>query len=309
MKAVFVIITKTYGTVIPPFFNRFLAQPSRLYLNSWISQFLKNSSQSYNESACVSPATNYTPIPGSVDLTKSPLVNFTNFIASNVVGANGPLGLNVIMDTFTRHTGIVPLSPRNNFTFAFDLPLPFLDKNISLILGIVNGSIAGLNTWKNVDVLEAVLPEVLLTHASLDGVNVSFNYYLHIASGDKILKTHGENTMITFGNDLNISLLLALNESQVTSMMAYPFNFSHLSCLRSSVIEFSFAKVNISSLLSSFFQISIASDGANNTKTTSVHFNEFIQNLINGFAHSGFNYIANLITNSSTNQSSSCPKV
>lgn len=310
MKAVFVILTKTYGTVIPPFFNRFLAQPSRLFTNRWVSQYLHNASLQYNQSTCVPPVTNHTQFPGSIDLTKSPLVNFTNFIASNVIGANGPLGLNRIMDQFTRHTGIVQLSPLNNLTLSFEIPLPVLGKNISFEFGIVNGSISGLNTWQEVDIIRAISPHVLLTHASLEGVNLSVNYYLHIISGDRVLKSHGENRVITFGNDMNISVLLALNESQMASMMMYPNNFTHLSCIYSSIIDFSFDSVNLSSLLSSYIEFSIGSYGVNNSKAIGVELNAFIQKLINSIAHSSFNYLANYIANSSslTNQSD-CPMV
>lgn len=92
----------------------------------------------------------------AVSLINNSLVRLVNYILNDVVGADGTLGINKIVNNLTDNSGIVQLTLKK-LTDIFDyfgVSIPTevtfpLTKFTNMTIGFSSLGVAGLNTWKN----------------------------------------------------------------------------------------------------------------------------------------------------------------
>lgn len=83
------------------------------------------------------------------------MVRLVDYILNDVVGADGTLGINVIVNNLTDNTGIFRVTPANltqladylNMSIPFEFAFPITEFT-NLTIHFVGLNISGLNTWQ-----------------------------------------------------------------------------------------------------------------------------------------------------------------
>ena len=125
------------------------------------------------------------------DIKKSALINAVGFLLNKLIGVDGPLNINKLVNIITQNTGIIQLHEFYNKSINFEFNLT--DKNdtslgnIGICLEDLN--ISGLNTWKNFTALEPYDKILLYSYTYLKNLTIdiiiSIKMKLNTASGLK----------------------------------------------------------------------------------------------------------------------------
>ena len=125
------------------------------------------------------------------DIKKSALINAVGFLLNKLIGVDGPLNINKLVNIITQNTGIIQLHEFYNKSINFEFNLT--DKNdtslgnIGICLEDLN--ISGLNTWKNFTALEPYDKILLYSYTYLKNLTIdiiiSIKMKLDTASGLK----------------------------------------------------------------------------------------------------------------------------
>lgn len=135
-----------------------------------------------NVSDSIRPFTRPLPPPapphipkGSVDFTQNQYVKLIDYLLDDVVGVQGPLGINKIIDAFTNGTGSFSL---NNLSLSAAI-VANADKNVTL--GVTSINISHLNTWQLLDVLRPKTNFTFDIRTALQYLNVSIAFFVDVA--------------------------------------------------------------------------------------------------------------------------------
>eukprot|EP01113_Clastostelium_recurvatum_P017054 TRINITY_DN1997_c0_g1_i2.p1 TRINITY_DN1997_c0_g1~~TRINITY_DN1997_c0_g1_i2.p1 ORF type:complete len:1061 (-),score=196.82 TRINITY_DN1997_c0_g1_i2:41-3223(-) len=139
----------------------------------------------------------------SADLTRSTILGLIDYFLNDLVGANGALGINKIMNYFTNDTGavLVPdvaallnnvthLLPSNlpfNISNAFILPINSTLGTIELVIQAFN--ISGLNSWNQFDILEPTKATALSSRTGMDKLALSLQFLINVTTASETLQT------------------------------------------------------------------------------------------------------------------------
>jgi hypothetical protein len=109
-----------------------------------------------------------------VNLTGNPTLTILQFLLDQAMGANGPVGLNRLINVLTRNSGVVGVRGRERGGDAnLTLDVAFATGTVQLTLVELN--ISGLNTWTSFNVLNPDANFSLWSTANIAdlGVNLS----------------------------------------------------------------------------------------------------------------------------------------
>eukprot|EP01105_Mastigella_eilhardi_P014235 TRINITY_DN3247_c0_g1_i1.p1 TRINITY_DN3247_c0_g1~~TRINITY_DN3247_c0_g1_i1.p1 ORF type:complete len:910 (-),score=207.25 TRINITY_DN3247_c0_g1_i1:548-3277(-) len=112
--------------------------------------------------------------PEPLDMHTSALLNFVDFMADDVVGANGEIGLNRIIDHLTNHTGEIRAA---GLPYAAHLPF----SGGVFAAGISALALAGLDTWTLVDLFEPTAPQLLLSRTAAASLSLNAQLWLNLS--------------------------------------------------------------------------------------------------------------------------------
>ena len=99
------------------------------------------------------------------DLRTSSLMSAVSYLLNNLIGINGPLDINSLINIITYDTGIIHLHEFYNKTINIEFNLNDQNNNSlgNFNVGLEDLNINGLNTWKNFTVLEPYDTTILYT--------------------------------------------------------------------------------------------------------------------------------------------------
>ena len=125
------------------------------------------------------------------DIKKSALINAVGFLLNKLIGVDGPLNINKLVNIITQNTGIVQLHEFYNKSINFEFNLT--DKNDTSLgnigISLEDLNISGLNTWKNFTALEPYDKILLYSYTYLKNLTIdiiiSIKMKLDTASGLK----------------------------------------------------------------------------------------------------------------------------
>ncbi|KAH0792051.1 hypothetical protein GPJ56_004060 [Histomonas meleagridis] len=167
------------------------------------------------------------------DLRKSPIINAVRFLSSKLIGINGPLNLNVLMNKFSNNTGFISIRQLIqqfgvSMPFKFSVPIQSLNASINLSLNELNFS--GMNTWNEFNFIDPIDAYTLDTHTGMEelGINLSFTINVSadgsiISTGETFLSEAGDLDMILHNNSMNMRL-------QVASPVGAGVNYTNTQC-------------------------------------------------------------------------------
>ena len=116
------------------------------------------------------------------DLRTSSLMSAVSYFLNNLIGINGPLDINSLMNIITYDTGIIHLHEFYNKTINFEFNLNDQNNNSlgNINLGLEDLNISGLNTWKNFTALEPYNKTILYSHTDLQDLTINISLSLKI---------------------------------------------------------------------------------------------------------------------------------
>jgi len=164
----------------------------------------------------------------AVVLQNNSLIKLANFVLNDVVGANGDLGINKIVNNFTDNTGNISVDPSTIRWIETELGLTsFIPTSWMIDLGGLaemgiqfdSVNIWGLNTWKELLFFDAVGPHMLETTAALD--RFGFNLTLSINVTTTMTKMEGDQAV-------QVSKTLKETFSLIVDMNSNTFNLTQL---------------------------------------------------------------------------------
>ena len=125
------------------------------------------------------------------DIKKSALINAVGFLLNKLIGVDGPLNINKLVNIITQNTGIIQLHEFYNKSINFEFNLT--DKNDTSLgnigISLEDLNISGLNTWKNFTALEPYDKILLYSYTYLKNLTIdiiiSIKMKLDTASGLK----------------------------------------------------------------------------------------------------------------------------
>ncbi|ELR22307.1 uncharacterized protein ACA1_252520 [Acanthamoeba castellanii str. Neff] len=154
--------------------------------------------------------------PGMMDLRKSSMLAVVDYVLDDVVGADGILGLNKIVNALTNNTGRVAVS-----NIGLSVPIPVASLGV-VTFGLHNVSISGLNTWGLFDVLEPEGHYNLTSRTQLDTFALSVAFSVNVSVNGTLGDTYlYEEAVLIAGlenNTLHSSLQVAINDATVRSL-------------------------------------------------------------------------------------------
>ena len=108
------------------------------------------------------------------DIKKSTLINAVGFLLNKLIGVDGPLNINKLVNIITQNTGIVQLHEFYNKSINFEFNLT--DKNDTSLgnigISLEDLNISGLNTWKNFTALEPYDKILLYSYTYLKNLTI-----------------------------------------------------------------------------------------------------------------------------------------
>ena len=108
------------------------------------------------------------------DIRKSSLISAVGYFFNKLIGADGPLDINSLVNIITRDTGIIQLHEFYNKSIHFELNIT--DKNDTslgyLDIGLEDLNISGLNTFKNFTILEPYDKILLYSNTYLQNLTI-----------------------------------------------------------------------------------------------------------------------------------------
>ncbi len=201
-----------------------------------------------------------TPPAGMIDLRSSPLVGVTAYLLNDVVGADGPLGLNKIVNALTNGTGSVTLGPLANVS------LPIAVSSLGVVrLGLETVTLSGLNSWSLFQALDpSTGPYNLTSHTRLERLGLSFGFSLNVslagAEAGSYLYEKAELEALMTDNALDSVLQLAIGAAAVERLSNEQAIVP--GCLLSTVHDVNMTQLDLSFVLA---QLQIVARGANHS--------------------------------------------
>ena len=116
------------------------------------------------------------------DLRTSSLMSAVSYLLNNLIGIDGPLNINSLINIITYDTGIIHLHDFYNKSINFEINLND-QNNISLgnlNIGLEDLNISGLNTWTNFTALEPYDKSILYTHTGLQDLTINVSISIKI---------------------------------------------------------------------------------------------------------------------------------
>jgi len=151
-----------------------------------------------------------------VNLINNPLLAVVDYVLDDLVGATGPFNLNRIVNKLTNDTGALSVS---DVTLSMPITIPSLGV---VTIGLINASLAGLNTWEVFDVLEPAGSYNLSSYTLLNNfalsVAVSINVTVNSSLGDTYLYEEAVLEAELQNNSLRSSLQVAIREATVLAL-------------------------------------------------------------------------------------------
>ena len=116
------------------------------------------------------------------DLRTSSLMSAVSYLLNNLIGINGPLDINSLINIITYDTGIIHLHEFYNKTINIEFNLNDQNNNSfgNFNVGLEDLNISGLNTWKNFTVLEPYDKTILYTYTDLQDLTINISLSLKI---------------------------------------------------------------------------------------------------------------------------------
>ena len=155
------------------------------------------------------------------NIQNSPILGSASYLLSNLIGVNGSLNINELINLFTNNTGSIILKDYYKEEINFQLNLTNKNNtsfgNIDFSLNDLN--ISGLNSWSEFNILEPYNALQLFTHTNLDtlNINISFSLRIKLNNNSKLVK---EN--ISLFEEANFRT--NLNNNKLNTFIQFPFN-------------------------------------------------------------------------------------
>jgi hypothetical protein len=153
---------------------------------------------------------------GMMDLQKSSMLALVDYVLNDVVGADGILGLNKIVNALTNNSGNVSVSG-----IGLSVPIPIASLGV-VTFGLENVSVSGLNTWGVFDVFEPSGPHNLTSITRLENfalaVAFSVNVSVNGSLGDTYLYEEAVLVARLQKNTLRSSLQVAIDQATVQKL-------------------------------------------------------------------------------------------
>ena len=155
------------------------------------------------------------------DIKKSSLISALGYLLNKLIGAEGPLNINSLVNIITRDTGIIQLHEFYNKSIHFQFNIT--DKNDTslgyLDLGLEDLNISGLNTWKNFTILEPYDKILLHSYTNLQNLTIDIIVSLKMQL-DTISGFEGNQTILYEKAYLKTNLI----NNKLKSFIQLPIN-------------------------------------------------------------------------------------
>lgn len=165
--------------------------------------------------------------PGMLNLQDNKIMAVLDHILDDVVGADGPIGINKLMDVLTLGTGAIhPLSQALGIAFPVAIPA----FNSTMLITLDAFSISGLDTWELFRILVPRDNYTLTSHTATEALNISVtvNVQLNLGGGSPV---HGDNLL-----NETLQLNLRLSKMDLRAGMQLVMNASRLAALSESEV-------------------------------------------------------------------------
>ena len=119
-------------------------------------------------------------------LPPNPLIALLDYVLDDVVGANGIISVNKLVDAFTDNTGSFTKSVPCSEGGFIHIPIPFVPDGAEIVLGLCTVYVSGLDTWTRFDLLRPILGSnhSLTTHTATDELHLNITFFLNISLTD-----------------------------------------------------------------------------------------------------------------------------
>ncbi|KAL6068024.1 LBP/BPI/CETP family, carboxy-terminal domain protein [Balamuthia mandrillaris] len=210
----------TFNSMYSSFVMETLSWLGRQQLNQVVAGFMADNF------TCPSPLPPPPPPPvpsGSLPLPNNTVVNLLDTVVNEMIGANGPLGLNKVIDAITSGSGGLDIGKLlSGHLPQITIPLPgvaFTD----LTVGLTGASVGGLDTWSQLEALVPTSNYTLSTNVSLDHLSLSVDFFVNVSTAKHPLAS---STLSEQG-----SIVLALDHNQLNNTLQLALNAAHLAHL------------------------------------------------------------------------------
>ena len=168
------------------------------------------------------------------NLMNSSIIGSISYILNSLIGVNGSLNFNDLVNIFTYNSGIFNL--KSIYEKDLEFQLNFSKKNNisfgNLLIILDDLNISGLNTWKKINVLEPELPLILSSFLNLENltINASFSLRVELNNNSNIVE---KETILLENSKFGINT----NNNSLTAFLQLPFNkkraieYSNYECL------------------------------------------------------------------------------
>ena len=166
--------------------------------------------------------------PGNIKWRGNPIVGLIDYVLDSVVGADGPLSINLIVNTLTNGTGAVSVSPAFLAQLGLDIPEIHLELGSAgnMSVSFLGANITGLNTWAKLDLLHPTSDYVLSSSTQTDQLSLAIDLGLNISlpsqGADGVSGTSLYESARLFidlaDSELTFDILLGVKESDVLSL-------------------------------------------------------------------------------------------
>ena len=116
------------------------------------------------------------------NLRQSSLISAVAYLLNNLIGIEGPLNLNKLVNIFTYNTGIIRLHEIYNKSIHFEFNLTNSDNSSlgNFDIGLEDLNISGLNTWQNFSALEPLDKILLNSFTDLKNLTINVTFSIKI---------------------------------------------------------------------------------------------------------------------------------
>ncbi|KAH0786032.1 hypothetical protein GPJ56_010050 [Histomonas meleagridis] len=159
---------------------------------------------------------------GMYDLRRSPLINAVRFLLTKLIGTQGPLNLNSLVNRFTNETGAFNLSDLIGF-FGVEMPfafsIPIADLGAVLGLSIDELGFSGMNTWNAFTFFEPLNEYVFDSYTGMDSLGLNLSFTINVTfENSTIIDTQG----VSLSEVADLKLLLTENHMEIQLQIASP---------------------------------------------------------------------------------------
>ena len=155
------------------------------------------------------------------NLRKSSLIGAVSYLLNNLIGIEGPLNLNKLVNMFTYNTGVIHLHEIYNKSIHFEFNLTNSDNSSlgNFDIGLEDLNISGLNTWKNFSALEPFDNILLNSFTDLKNltINVTFSIKILLDNSSSLVT---EETILYEKANLRTNL----HDNRLKALLQLPVN-------------------------------------------------------------------------------------